>query len=705
MAPDGRWILTAAADREPLLWEGASGRLLARLQGHREEVTTAQLSRNGQLILTGSADHSARIWDRTTATLRLTLAGHTESITAASFSGDGLRVATASKFGTVKIWDTALGAELDEFQHPDIPSFLYFLPDGVTVVARSEQRFLLRNTAQRKNLIEVSKGLWNFLPGSIDPLGEFLLTESFDTLHLWPLLHRPSPRELKGHDDHIVAAIFSTDGSRILTGSDDRTARIWDRNTGRTVAVLSGHNGPVSQLAFSADGKRVATGTDLNVWVWDAESGSRLALLEADVSYARSIAFCPDGKTIVAAAGRGAVVCDVDSGKTLTRLGGQSIIANDLSFSKDGTRIALGFSDHTACVINFEEGRMVALLTEHFGTVNNLYLNPDGSRLITCDNSYSTITLWDVQTHKSIAAFQYGNEEPIELCAAFDDQGKHIVTALGNEADVWDGKSGQHRLSLGLDGGWLKSVRFGADGRFVVGTLGDSVCLWSLDSADPLVVLNRFKRPPQDAWLSPDGQAILVVTEYRASLWSANDGTFLSRFSGHGRSITAALFTTDGSCVITGAHDHSVRIWEASTGKLLHYCRGHDDSITALALHPGGALLASASRDHTVRCWDIRSGQLIQLFAGHSGIVLAAAFSPDGKFLLTTSEDSTLRIWSVETGEEILRWAKTDASHWITMTPDGKVETAGWASEAGTTDEKKLRPGLWQEELMRYSLK
>jgi WD40 repeat protein len=67
---------------------------------------------------------------------------------------------------------------------------------------------------------------------------------------------------LQGHTAPLRAAVFSPDGQRVLTASNDRTARIWDARTGQPVAVLQGHTASVSAAVFSPDGARVLTTSD-----------------------------------------------------------------------------------------------------------------------------------------------------------------------------------------------------------------------------------------------------------------------------------------------------------------------------------------------------------------------------------------------------------------------------------------------------------
>ncbi|QEL13456.1 WD40 repeat domain-containing protein [Limnoglobus roseus] len=76
---------------------------------------------------------------------------------------------------------------------------------------------------------------------------------------------------LNGHTDSVTAVAFSPDGSRIVTGSEDKTARVWDAKTGTELLALMGHSEELFSVAFSPDGSRVATGSrDGTARIWDA---------------------------------------------------------------------------------------------------------------------------------------------------------------------------------------------------------------------------------------------------------------------------------------------------------------------------------------------------------------------------------------------------------------------------------------------------
>src|SRR5207237_1009781 len=80
--------------------------------------------------------------------------------------------------------------------------------------------------------------------------------------------------ELHGHANAVTSVSFSPDGTRIVTGSWDQTAKVWDVRTGTALLELKGHAGSLSSVAFSPNGMRVVTGSfDKTARIWDARTG------------------------------------------------------------------------------------------------------------------------------------------------------------------------------------------------------------------------------------------------------------------------------------------------------------------------------------------------------------------------------------------------------------------------------------------------
>ena len=106
-----------------------------------------------------------------------------------------------------------------------------------------------------------------------------------------------------------MSASFSPDGSRIVTASDDKTAKVWDANTGAELFSLKGHTGPVHSASFSPDGSRILTAAYhfsaetlsmlTDVKVWDARTSGELVTLRGHSDLVGSASFSPDGSRVV----------------------------------------------------------------------------------------------------------------------------------------------------------------------------------------------------------------------------------------------------------------------------------------------------------------------------------------------------------------------------------------------------------------------
>ena len=129
-----------------------------------------------------------------------------------------------------------------------------------------------------------------------------MVTASEDkTARIWDAESGKEIAVLKGPTNiERPTAVFSPDGKRVVTAFAD--ARIWDANSGKEIVILAGHTAAVMTVAFSADGKRVVTGSwDNTARIWDAVSGKEIAALKGHTGSVGSAVFSRDGKRVVTA--------------------------------------------------------------------------------------------------------------------------------------------------------------------------------------------------------------------------------------------------------------------------------------------------------------------------------------------------------------------------------------------------------------------
>jgi len=116
---------------------------------------------------------------------------------------------------------------------------------------------------------------------AFSPDGQTILTGSFDkTARIWDAATGNELRRFEGHADWVSSVAFSPDGRYVLTGSYDNTARLWDADSGKQVRAFHGHLDQVTSAVFSPDGRYVLTGSlDGTARLWESKTGKEVAAL------------------------------------------------------------------------------------------------------------------------------------------------------------------------------------------------------------------------------------------------------------------------------------------------------------------------------------------------------------------------------------------------------------------------------------------
>jgi WD40 repeat protein len=158
------------------------------------------------------------------------------------------------------------------------------------------------------------------------------------------------PSSFKGHTNRIISVAFSPNGKQIVSGSNDRSIRVWEVETGDVLfKLIVDHTDRVLSVAFSPDGTRIVSGSnDLTIRVWDAATGKKVAgPLKGHKKAVSSVAFSPDGNRIVSGSDDRTVrVWDAQTGKEVCEpFEGHTEWIFAVAVSPDATKIALS-SDH-----------------------------------------------------------------------------------------------------------------------------------------------------------------------------------------------------------------------------------------------------------------------------------------------------------------------------------------------------------------------
>jgi WD40 repeat protein len=151
-------------------------------------------------------------------------------------------------------------------------------------------------------------------------------------------------RTLGEHGYWVSSVAFSPDGTKLATASVDKTARLWDLESGKSAGGPFVHNEAVNFVAFSMDGTKLATASlDKTACLWDLGSGKRLGRPLEHQGEVYAVSFSPDGTMLAtASADKSARLWDVATGKPLGPPLEHKECVNSAVFSPDGKTLATG---------------------------------------------------------------------------------------------------------------------------------------------------------------------------------------------------------------------------------------------------------------------------------------------------------------------------------------------------------------------------
>lgn len=343
-SPDGRFV-AAATELCICVWT-AGDKALVRCIDVSSCPLRIAFSHDGAKIGCGMMDGSVCLWTVESEDAPYVLRGHTDRVYAIAWSPDGTQIVSTSGDDNVRIWDGSrtLAPEVEQI-HSELPLTI----PSTTLLCRGDGLHILHvpvfpnieHLQPQEDMPTLS--LHSSTPEAWD--AAFSTTDAACELDMGRCT-RSRDWELLTGQRHIQAnwrpMAFSSDLSLIayLPNGRNTEVHIYSLHAGRVVAVLAGHTDDVRSTAFSTDGARLVTGSqDLSVRVWDVASGALIASHTEHTLRIRTTEFSSDGRLVVSGAGDNTVrIFDV-AGARVTHVFPHQTTVVKAAFSADDTHV------------------------------------------------------------------------------------------------------------------------------------------------------------------------------------------------------------------------------------------------------------------------------------------------------------------------------------------------------------------------------
>jgi WD40 repeat protein/serine/threonine protein kinase len=562
-------------------------------------------------------------------------------------------------------------------------------------------KFMFARAAQPRLAVQasfpvVAGHMWS---AAFSPDGRQIVTTDDAGARIWDAqAHRL--RFTLPHGDTVYHAVYSADGTRLITACGDSTVKIWDTASGARLSELS-HGGRALRyyaVALSPDGKLVAA-IDMAGEVadaWDAASGELLTEQRNDASRFPSIAFSSDGRWLATSGGDDVRVFDTERWSQALTIAGPRVRA--LSFDPTGPRLVTGSATGDASIWDIPSGSRTQHLREVGEPVNAVTFSPDGQLVATGDGGGGE-QIW----HATSGALQsqFNALRSKILMIDFDPTSKLVVAAgASGRVVIADVALGMAVTTLEAPRGVVRTAHFDPSSRHVVGTSWEGAALvW--DATSPY---RRWSSPPisDDCGLAqslePDRRFVAIRCQDHATrVWDTAHDQLLAELpsvtpiNGDFASAFPAVSSSGDRAAI--ARGQTVEIYALPGGQLLRTIR-HPALVNTVAFAAAGHDLVSGATNGSL--FVTRDGREPLVLPGFPGGIDAAGFVPDGRVVAADAR-GRLRVYDTDRGAVLADLAVPTRVRLLRPSPDGLtlITIPRFTGEA-------VPPLLWDLERYRF---
>jgi WD40 repeat protein/serine/threonine protein kinase len=530
ISPDGCWALSGSKDKTLRLWELATGRCVRTFEGHTSVVSSVSISPDGRWALSGSYDKTLRLWELATGKCVRAFEGHTNEVCSVTFSPDGCWALSGSYDKTLRLWELATGKCVRTFEgHTWVVNSVSISPDGRWALSGSNDETLRRWELKRggppaslavarpqssAEVIRAETEVRRALESAKSALGQGDASRAAaevsrarripgyekhgELLELWPLIKlRGKPksfsggwlrRTFEGHTNEVSSVTFSPDGCWALSGSWDKTLRLWELATGRCVRTFE-NAGAVTSVHISPDGRWGLSGSGAHkLRLWELATGNCVRTFEGYTNQVDSVSISPDGRWgLSGSLDKTLRLWELATGQCKRTFEGHTAGVSSVSISPDGRWGLSGSYDYTPRLWELATGQCLCKFVGHTHMVRSVSISPDG-RWGLSGSGDKTLRLWELATGQCVRTFE-GHADDVKS-VTFSPDGRWGLSGSGDKTlRLWELATGQCVRTFEGHKSPVASVSISPDGRWALSGGGElltsrgdnTLRLWELD--------------------------------------------------------------------------------------------------------------------------------------------------------------------------------------------------------------------------------
>ncbi|MBL6446279.1 caspase family protein [Fulvivirga sp. 29W222] len=514
----------------------------------------------------------------------------------------------------------------------------------------------------------------------------------------------------RGHYAAIKAVAFTPDGKYLLTGSRDKSIKLWDVASGRELRSFLGHKSTINDIDVTDDGKYfISSSADKTAKFWEISTGKVIRDFVGSKDIMTSVSLSPDGsKLITAGYDWVGSLWSMASGDTLRTFKvnpdkglGYGINA---MFSPDGSMIAFGNDNRTTAVYDTESGKLIKEMRPTAGSCGGcatfIDYSEDGQWLITASNK-GDFTLRNSRSGEIIKTFEKDNSyEAVDLSS----NSQLALMLTEDSLKVFTVTNGNQKFSIKVDHSMpATDATFSPDSKMIAVVSDDQkINLYDAETGKIAKTLGGYlvtrdkgglDYDPNSRWdyyikkytdlkndfaISPNGKYLVKgKVGSIARMWEIKSGVIAQEFHGHEKAILCMTFSNDGEQLVTGSADNTAKIWDVKTGRELLTLKGHREVIFSVNFSKDQKTIITGSWDGTARIWDATSGELIQTMIFENNSPYQANLYKNNIYAFIAGLDKSLKMVELDSKKDVRQFVgHTDIIQAFDIHPSGDFLTS-----------------------------
>jgi WD40 repeat protein len=543
------------------------------------------------------------------------------------------------------------------------------------------------------------------------------------------------PRHFFDTKGWLSTLAVSKDGQWVATGDTSGAIAVWKVTDGSQIAWLEGHSGEIISLGFSSDKtKLVSTSIDKTIRVWDIQQNAELFEPQRSSFRINKVAFMPNDDVYISGGDDFQIMLwNASNGQLIKKISASQKI-NDLTVSSDGKKVAVALNSAVIEIWNLDDGKLENQIQDWkiIAPYTSITFLPN-DQLILLGSADGITRIWNILSSEKIwetpRKDKEGNElktSPTTMVAISNDSTKIVAISDSQQIEIWDIANQQLLVSKNFEFTVVKRIALSPNGKFLAYQMGDSLVKivstnlretisslkgilprgapFSSDSSQIIIeskdlyhysitetkteLLHTYYEPPPNGfvnfllndkiaasakigvikyWSTSSGRELAPYTlksEGNCRVIYHLDGSFLAAGSlngilsdeiylnhfckiSRGPRVTSSHFLHDGSIFAFSLENQNLEVWNALANQKESLRSESKGNMLDVTISSDGVLLAAASASGVIEIYNLTTMELVKTLDAHTAPVNTLLFSADGGYLISGSSDGTVRFWGL----------------------------------------------------------